>query len=56
VPDASTAEFMQRFYRHLKSGASKDEALRQVQVEFLHLPKFARPFYWAAFLLVGDPL
>jgi CHAT domain-containing protein len=55
IQDLSTAEFMKRFYRHLKNGAHKDEALRQAQLEFLRLPQFAAPFYWAAFFLIGDP-
>ena len=55
VQDVSTAEFMKRFYYHLTKGASKDEALQKAQIELLHLPQFARPFYWAAFFLIGDP-
>jgi len=54
IPDASTADFMKRFYGHLKEGKSKDEALRQAQLEFLRQPQFLRPFYWAAFSLNGD--
>jgi CHAT domain-containing protein len=56
VQDVSTAELMKRFYGHLKNGASKDEALQQAQIELMHLPLFARPCYWAAFFLIGDPL
>jgi CHAT domain-containing protein len=67
VADQTTAELMVRFYRHLFAGQSKDEALRQAQVELLR-PSLrgngasvkaagggARaPFYWAAFQIYGD--
>ena len=35
VGDASTAELMIRFYRHLDAGKAKDEALRAAQVELI---------------------
>src|SRR5581483_11600018 len=54
IPDSSTAEFMRHFYQYLTAGKSKDEALREAQVDFIHLPQFHRPFYWAAFSLNGD--
>jgi CHAT domain-containing protein/Tfp pilus assembly protein PilF len=54
IPDVSTAEFMKRFYGHLKEGKGKDQALQQAQIDFLHLRQFSRPLYWAAFFLDGD--
>jgi len=54
IPDASTAVLMKHFYARLKSGDNKDEALRHAQIEFLHLPQFSRPYYWAAFSMSGD--
>jgi len=54
IPDASTSEFMKRFYGYLKQGQSKDEALRHAQSDLMHLPQFARPLYWAGFVLSGD--
>lgn len=64
ITDRSTAELMPRFYRHLKQGKTKDEALRAAQLEFIrgrggHPGKGPRgrlrhPFYWAAFQLTGD--
>jgi len=68
VADASTAELMARFYAHLKAGQSKDEALRDAQVELLTGPirslgsaeplelDASHPFHWAAFELFGDRL
>jgi CHAT domain-containing protein len=54
IPDVSTAEFMQHFYRHLQEGRSKDQALQEAQIDFLHLRQFSRPLYWAAFFIDGD--
>jgi len=53
VADVSTAELMVRFYRHLKAGRGKAEALRQARLELLEQGRFVHPFYWAPFVLVG---
>ena len=67
VDDQATTELMVRFYRHLLAGASKDEALRAAQLEFIRGPvemkdsqgriverDLSIPYYWAAFQLNGD--
>ncbi|MEQ8466658.1 CHAT domain-containing protein [Coleofasciculus sp. E1-EBD-02] len=61
VNDASTAEFMQRFYEQLKTPQrSKAEALRQTQIAFLtEYPDdpdkdYLRPYHWAPFILIGN--
>ncbi|MEQ8381272.1 MAG: CHAT domain-containing protein [Coleofasciculus sp. A1-SPW-01] len=61
VNDASTAEFMQRFYQQLKEPQlSKAEALRQTQIAFLtEYPDdpdkdYLRPYHWAPFILIGN--
>jgi CHAT domain-containing protein len=54
VDDRSTAELMKGFYRHLKAGKSKDEALRLAQIELIRSAEFAQPRFWAAFQLNGD--
>lgn len=56
VNDAKTADFMQAFYRELKAGFPKDEAIRKVQQEYLKNvgQAEAHPFYWAAYLPIGD--
>jgi len=51
VADVSTARFMKSFYGHLRGGKSKDEALRQAQLE---QAREVHPFHWAAFQLTGD--
>lgn len=55
VKDESTAKFMVEFYKHLRHpGISKVEALRQAQLAFLQDTDFQHPFYWSAFVLVGN--
>ncbi|MGA7953769.1 MAG: CHAT domain-containing protein [Gloeobacterales cyanobacterium] len=55
VQDESTADFMTKFYQVLNQpNVSKAEALRQAQLSLLHSPQYQHPFYWAAFVLVGN--
>ncbi len=54
VEDRSTAELMKRFYGYLKSGKTKDEALRLAQIDLIRSANFALPVHWAAFQLIGD--
>jgi CHAT domain-containing protein len=67
VEDEATAELMERFYRHLRAGKAKDEALRAAQLELIRRPlrvpdgrggwtarNAAAPYFWAALQLVGD--
>lgn len=54
LADRSTAVLMENFYRGLRRGLDKDEALRQAQLEFLADDRRAHPYYWAAFQLVGS--
>ncbi len=51
VNDESAADLMIRFYRNLKTGMNKGEALRQAQLETIRDNGF--PFFWAPFVLVG---
>ena len=55
VNDKSTEVLMSSFYKHLKSGMKKDEALRKAKQDYRRNPKNdAHPFYWAAFIPSGD--
>lgn len=54
VGDESTKELMVEFYRQLAAGQSKAEALQSAEVKLLKSQKFARPLYWAPFVLMGD--
>jgi CHAT domain-containing protein len=57
VNDIATASLMKTFYKNLKQGLAKDEALRQAKLELIRGRQQAwrHPYYWAAFTLVGDP-
>lgn len=58
INDASTAEFMIRFYQELnRHHNTKAEALRNTQLAFLketNNQDYNRPYHWAAFILVGN--
>ena len=58
---------MIRFYKHLRAGKTKNEALRAAQMELIAGPiktvdkdgnevvrDFSAPYFWAAFQLYGD--
>nr|WP_230967544.1 CHAT domain-containing protein [Nostoc commune] len=49
----STALLMEEFYRNLKSGTPKAEALRLAQLNLMSNSKYSHPYFWASFLLVG---
>ncbi len=57
VNDIATATLMKEFYKNLRQGLAKDEALRQAKLELIRGRQQAwrHPYYWAAFVLVGDP-
>jgi CHAT domain-containing protein len=54
VADASTRALMRDYYGQLKQGTGRAEALRGAQLRMLHQPRYAHPFYWAAFIPAGD--
>lgn len=53
VDDRSTSELMVSFYRHLKAGMGKAEALRAAQADTRK--EHPHPYHWAAFVLTGHP-
>jgi hypothetical protein len=58
VDDEATAALMTAFYTHLKDGMGKAQALAAARADLRHdqaHPQWAHPFYWAAFVLTGDP-
>jgi CHAT domain-containing protein len=56
VESASTTELMTGFHRRLAGvGGGKADHLRQASLDVLRDPRFAHPFYWAGFVLVGNP-
>jgi len=54
--DESPGELLAQFYRELKNNPdiSKAEALRRAQLQFLHDNNHQAPYYWAAYILVGN--
>ncbi|UZO82575.1 CHAT domain-containing protein [Aquimarina sp. ERC-38] len=60
ISDKTTPELMKLFYRNLKKGMNKAQALQKAKLTFLNgsKPQFASPFYWAGFYIVGntDPI
>ncbi|HEX7956174.1 MAG TPA: CHAT domain-containing tetratricopeptide repeat protein, partial [Pyrinomonadaceae bacterium] len=63
VESASTTELMLDFHRHLQErfsrqmgtgGMTKAEALRLAALRLLRSERYAHPFYWAGFVMVGD--
>jgi CHAT domain-containing protein len=55
VNDDAASKLMAEFYQALaKPGTGKAQALRQAQQALLKEPGFEHPYYWAAFVLVGN--
>jgi CHAT domain-containing protein len=60
VPDKETKELMIEFYKNIQSGKmSRCRALRQAALEEMKVVKqrygHANPFYWGAFVFLGEP-
>lgn len=57
VEDEATATLITQFYRHLRTGMSKVEALQAAQTEWLKANpagRYSHPGYWAPFILIGS--
>ena len=54
VNDSSAPELMREFYGELARGTGRAEALRRAKLRLLRQPRFAHPYYWAAFIPAGD--
>ncbi|GAB4420403.1 MAG: hypothetical protein OHK0039_33980 [Bacteroidia bacterium] len=56
VSDATSADIFVAFYRGLKAGQRKDEALRQARIDYLRQADAIRahPFFWAGIVPSGD--
>jgi CHAT domain-containing protein len=56
IKDKSTALLMEKFYTNLRKGYTKDKALQQAKLDFLHQSDnyFAHPHFWAGFVHIGD--
>ena len=56
VDDESAGIIMKSFYKHLKRGVGKDEALRLSRIDYLSKSGKSHPFFWSSFVLIGDDL
>ncbi|ELR72208.1 hypothetical protein C900_01762 [Fulvivirga imtechensis AK7] len=56
VADEEAPEIMYNFYKYLKQGMGKSEALRQAKLEYLQTAGMFKsaPFYWGSFVVIGD--
>ena len=56
VSDVAIAQLMTTFYRHLLNAPtlSKAQALQKAQQELLKNQDWSHPYYWSAFLLIGN--
>ncbi|OYD86863.1 hypothetical protein CDG77_32580 [Nostoc sp. 'Peltigera membranacea cyanobiont' 213] len=54
VDAESTAQLIGEFYKGLKNGLTKAQALRQSQLSLISSNNYSHPYYWAAFILVAS--
>ncbi len=56
IDDAKSSALMRSFYRYLRQGLPKDQALQQARLDYLdeNRGEFAHPFFWAAYIPQGD--
>ena len=57
VNDQTGMKIMSSFYKHLKDGNTKSNALRSSKLEFLNSSSSntsLHPYYWSAFIFIGD--
>jgi CHAT domain-containing protein len=57
APDQATAFIMERFYKALAGGVSKEEALHQAKLSYLQESDLntANPYFWGSFVFIGEP-
>jgi CHAT domain-containing protein/Tfp pilus assembly protein PilF len=54
VSDNVTRELMTAYYRGLKEGLGRGDALRRVKLQILSRKDLQHPFYWASFIQSGE--
>ena len=59
IPDAAAVDLMTAFYERLLGGAAATtaltEAMLDVRMQRIESQQSAHPFFWAGFVLIGDP-
>ena len=54
VSDTATEELMVNYYRRLLNGEGRGEALQAVQQAMIASPQYWHPYYWGAFVPIGE--
>ncbi|MGC9375988.1 MAG: CHAT domain-containing protein, partial [Bacteroidales bacterium] len=56
VEDKSGVDLMTRFYKNLKEGQNKANALRQAKLDFINNADQLKshPYFWAGYVVIGD--
>jgi CHAT domain-containing protein len=56
VSDKSSSELMTDFYKYLKKGKSKQEAMRLAKIDYLDASDdlTSNPYFWSGFVVLGD--
>jgi len=54
VSDPATAALMRAFYAMYQAGVDKAQALRQAMTQIQQDSRWTHPYYWGAFVLLGD--
>jgi tetratricopeptide (TPR) repeat protein len=55
IEDRATSRFVSIYYDELGEGRTAGEALRGAKVRMAREAAYADPFYWAGFVLIGEP-
>lgn len=55
VDDEATRDMMIGYYRRLEAGGGRSESLREVRLQMMHAKATSHPFYWASFIVSGNP-
>ncbi len=56
VDDAATHDIMSDLYRYLREGKTTAVALRQAKLDFLDTSVRVHPYYWSAFVYLGQEM
>ncbi|MEO6347348.1 MAG: CHAT domain-containing protein [Aquaticitalea sp.] len=56
IDEQSSAKIIDLFYKHIKKGLSKDEALQKAKLQYIAEAegRTVNPEYWAGLILIGD--
>ena len=54
VNDASTKTLMEEFYKNIKAGKTKDQALHEAKLSYLENEDMDAPYFWASFIAMGN--